>query len=145
MPRIYYKPQLKEISRKLRNNSTKAEIKLWSHLKGKQLMGYDFHRQKPIDNYIVDFFCSRLNLAIEIDGYTHSFESVIDRDEMKAVRLNEMGISVLRFSDEDVINNIEIVIASIEDFIRGNEKRHTPTPLNRGEDPDKVAPKTNNQ
>jgi very-short-patch-repair endonuclease len=74
MSRIYYKPQLKEISRKLRNNSTKAEIKLWSHLKGKQLMGYDFHRQKPIDNYIVDFFCSRLNLAIEIDGYTHGFE-----------------------------------------------------------------------
>ena len=73
---IPYNPKLKELARELRNNSTKAEIILWLKLKNKQLYGYDFHRQKPIDNYIVDFFCQELMLAIEVDGYSHQFEDV---------------------------------------------------------------------
>jgi len=72
--KISYHPKLKELARKLRNNSTKSEIKLWQYLKSKRMMGYDFHRQKPIDNYIVDFFCNKLQLAIELDGYTHTFK-----------------------------------------------------------------------
>src|SRR3989338_4664439 len=118
----------------LRNSSTKAEIKLWNYLKGKQLKGYDFHRQKPVNNYIVDFFCNNLMLAIEIDGYTHSFESVAEKDAIKAEKLNEIGISVLRFSDNDVMNNIEGVISHIEEFSREHENKHTPlSPLDRGE------------
>ena len=74
-----YNPKLKEKARHLRNNSTKAEIRLWLYLKRRQMMGYDFHRQKPIDNFIVDFFCRELMLAIELDGYTHTFEKVADR------------------------------------------------------------------
>jgi very-short-patch-repair endonuclease len=54
--KLKYNPELKELARTLRNNSTKAEIRLWNYLKGKQLIGYDFHRQKPIDSYIADFF-----------------------------------------------------------------------------------------
>lgn len=127
MNKIYYNPKLKELDRRLRNNSTKAETKIWNFLKGKRLMGYDFHRQKPIDNYIVDFFCNRLMLAIEVDGYTHSFEETFERDKFKAERLNELGITVLRFSDEDVMNNIEGVLMGIEDFIRRYEQN---TPLN---------------
>ncbi len=126
MNKIYYNPKLKELARKLRNNSTKAEIKLWNYLKRKQLKGYDFHRQKPVGNYIIDFFCNKLMLAIETDGYTHSFEETFERDKLKAERLNEFGITVLRFTDEDVMNNIEGVLISIEDFIRENEKKHTP-------------------
>ncbi|MEX0360394.1 MAG: endonuclease domain-containing protein, partial [Allomuricauda sp.] len=61
---IPYNPKLKELARQLRNNSTKAEIILWQKLKRKQLHGYDFHRQKPIDNYILDFFCHELMLGI---------------------------------------------------------------------------------
>ncbi|MDO9288508.1 MAG: endonuclease domain-containing protein [Thermodesulfovibrionales bacterium] len=122
MKRIQYNPKLKEAARRLRNNSTKAEIKLWTYLKGKQHIGYDFHRQKPIDNYIADFFCNKLMLAVELDGYTHSFEEVADRDEIKEQRLNEIGIRVLRFKDEDVMNNIEGVIAEIKEWI----KAHTP-------------------
>ncbi len=80
---IPYNPKLKEFARQLRNNSTKSEIYLWKHLKGKQMMGYDFHRQKPLDNFIVDFFCHELMLAIEIDGYTHIHEEVQDKDEKK--------------------------------------------------------------
>ncbi|MFQ3573961.1 MAG: endonuclease domain-containing protein [Thermodesulfovibrionales bacterium] len=130
MKKIQYNPKLKEVARRLRNKSTKAEIKLWTYLKGNQTIGYDFHRQKPIDNYIVDFFCNKLMLAIEVDGYTHSFEAVADRDALKEQRLNEIGIRVLRFKDEDVMNNIEGVITEIKEWI----KAHTPlSPLNRGE------------
>lgn len=126
MNKIHYNPKLKELARKLRNNSTKAEIKLWNFLKEKRLMGYDFHRQKPIDNYIADFFCNRLMLAIEIDGCTPRFEETFERDSLKAEKLNELGITVLRFSDEDVTNNIEGVLRSIEGFIGKCGKEHTP-------------------
>ena len=117
-----YNPKLKEKARHLRNNSTKAEIRLWLYLKGRQMMGYDFHRQKPIDNFIVDFFCRELMLAIELDGYTHTFEKVADRDERKEQRLRELGVRVERLRDEDVMNNIEGVMKEIEDWV----KKHTP-------------------
>ncbi|TYC01378.1 MAG: endonuclease domain-containing protein [Kosmotoga sp.] len=66
-----YNPKLKELARELRKNSTLAEVLLWNELKKKKLKGYRFIRQKPIGNYIVDFFCKELFLAIEIDGSTH--------------------------------------------------------------------------
>jgi len=62
---------LKERARFLRNNSTLSEILLWEYLKNKKIMDYDFHRQKPLDKYIVDFYCPELMLAIEIDGDSH--------------------------------------------------------------------------
>jgi very-short-patch-repair endonuclease len=68
---IPYNPKLKMLARQLRNNSTKAEVKLWMELRGDKMLGYDFHRQKPIDNYILDFFCYELMLGIETDGFTH--------------------------------------------------------------------------
>ncbi len=119
---VPYNPKLKEKARRLRNNSTKAEIRLWLHLKRRQMMGYDFHRQKPIDNFIVDFFCRELMLAIELDGYTHTFEEVADRDEVKEQGLRELGVRIIRFRDEDVMNNIEGVMKEIEDRV----KKHTP-------------------
>lgn len=115
--KIHYNPKLKEFARKLRNNSTKAEIILWNHLKGKKLKEFDFHRQKPIDNYIVDFFCNKLMVAIELDGYTHSFEEVLVKDEAKEKSLKDLGITVLRFTDKDVIDNTEGVLKNIQDYI----------------------------
>lgn len=117
MNKIFYNPKLKESARQLRNRSTKAEIKLWNFLKRKQLMSYDFHRQKPVDNYIVDFFCNKLRLAIELDGYTHGFEEVFEKDEVKAQKLKELGVTVLRFTDDDVMDNIDNVLRSIQEFI----------------------------
>ena len=76
---IPYNPKLKQLARNLRNNSTKSEIFLWLQLKGKQMMGYDFHRQKPIDNYILNFFCHELMLGIELDGITHQWEETQKR------------------------------------------------------------------
>ncbi len=80
---IPYNPKLKEFARQLRNDSTKTEIFLWLKLKSKQMYGYDFHRQKPIDNYILDFFCYELMLGIEVDGYSHEFLEVYNRDDVK--------------------------------------------------------------
>jgi very-short-patch-repair endonuclease len=67
---IAYEPYLKDLSRKLRRHSTLAEILLWRQLRGKRMLGCDFDRQKPVDQFIVDFFCSKLKLAIEVDRGT---------------------------------------------------------------------------
>ena len=69
--KIHYNPKLKPLARKLRKEGTFAEVLLWDQLKGRKMKGYTFTRQKPIENYIVDFFCNRLRLVIEIDGVTH--------------------------------------------------------------------------
>ena len=123
---ILYNPKLKEFARKLRNDSTRTEIFLWLKLKGKQMYGYDFHRQKPIDNYILDFFCYELMLGIEVDGYSHQFLEVFNKDGVKEKRMNELGITVLRFSDEQVLKEMENVIRAIEFYIYENEKNTQP-------------------
>jgi very-short-patch-repair endonuclease len=124
-----YNPALKKLARQLRENSTISEVLLWRYLKGKQIFGYDFDRQKPIDNYIVDFFCNELMLAIEIDGETHNDKGEEDKD--RQARLEQLGIRFLRFTDMDVKHNIEGVIATIENLVKKNTEP-TPTPPRRG-------------
>lgn len=114
---IPYNPKLKEFARQLRNNSTKSEIKLWYYLKGKQRLGFDFHRQKPIDNYIVDFYCCDLFLAIELDGITHTYEGAIDKDKIRDQKLNNLGITILRFEDDFVFKQMDFVIEKIDETI----------------------------
>lgn len=126
---IPYNPILKEFARQLRNDSTRTEIFLWLKLKGKQMYGYDFHRQKPIDQYILDFFCQELMLGIEVDGYSHEFLEVYNKDTIKEKRMNELGIAVLRFSDEQVLRDMENVIRAIEFFILKYEEHTTNLPL----------------
>ena len=117
---IHYNPKLKELARKLRKNSTLSEVIMWSHLKGKQMLGYDFHRQKPLDNYIVDFYCSELSLAIEIDGESHDAKGEDDLKRQK--RLESLGVSFLRFYDRDVKENVEGVLGAIEDWVKTHRK-----------------------
>jgi|SRR6056297_2850258 len=114
---IKYNPKLKELARELRRNATKPEVRLWQKLKRDQMHGYDFHRQKPIDEYIVDFFCNRLRLAIEVDGYSHEILEVWERDVKKNNRLNELGIQVLRFSDAQVLKDMDNVLQAIKEYI----------------------------
>ncbi len=114
-----YNSKLKERARYLRNNSTLSEVSLWRHLKGKQMLGFDFDRQKPIDNYIVDFFCNELMLAIEIDGDSH--DSKVEYDKNRQTKLESLGLHFLRFSDLDVKSNMEGVISTIENWILGNK------------------------
>ena len=124
---IPYNPKLKEFARQLRNNSTKSEILLWLQLKGKQMRGYDFHRQKPIDNYIVDFFCIELMLAIELDGYSHKNIEIYEKDKQKEIRLNELGVYVLIFEDKEVYHDMQNVLRTIELYIDDYESENKTT------------------
>lgn len=91
------------------------------------MYGYDFHRQKPIDNYILDFFCHELTLAIEVDGYSHELIEIYNKDGIKERRMNDFGITVLRFSDLQVMKDEDNVLSLIEHYITEYE-RHTPNP-----------------
>ena len=120
--KIYYDPKLKELARQQRNNATKAEIRLWQCLKRDQ-MGYDFHRQKPIGQYIADFFCHDLRMVIEIDGYSHNFEEAAVNDHCKEDTFQKLGLSILRFDDREVMNDLPSVLKAIENFILDFEER----------------------
>ena len=110
---LHYNNGLKHLARELRKNTTDAEKLLWSRLKMKQLSGCQFYRQKIIDDYIVDFYCHKAKLVIEIDGGQHYSErkSLGDRD--RDMHLVSLGLSVLRFSNLDVLHNIEKVLEKI--------------------------------
>ncbi|WDF54789.1 endonuclease domain-containing protein [Mucilaginibacter sp. KACC 22063] len=84
---IPYNPKLKELARKLRKNMTLGEALLWNELKQDKLLGFDFDRQRCIDNYIVDFYCKKLHLAIEIDGHYHELEETFNNDLIRTERL----------------------------------------------------------
>ena len=87
------------------------------------MYGYDFHRQKPIDNYILEFFCYDLMLGIEVDGYSHEILEVYNKDIVKEKRMNELGITILSFSDFEVLRDMENVIRAIEFYILEFEKK----------------------
>jgi very-short-patch-repair endonuclease len=114
---IGYEGYLKELARKLRQNMTLGEVLLWQRLKRKQIQGYDFDRQRPIDRYIVDFYCKDLKLAIEIDGSSHDGEEAKLNDDIRQERLESLGVRFLRFTDADVKRNMEMVLDSIEQWI----------------------------
>jgi very-short-patch-repair endonuclease len=120
---IRYNPKLKTTARMLRKQSTLAEILLWNELKGKKLLGCDFHRQKPIGNYIVDFFCPGLKLAIEIDGSSHLDR--IQEDMKRQKELESLGIRFLRFQDIEVKQDLGGVIAAIRERILEERKAKT--------------------
>lgn len=109
---------LKELARKLRNNSTRSEVIMWNYLKGKQLLGYDFHRQKPLGNFIVDFFCNELMLAIEIDGESHYGRE--KEDKQRQDEIEKMGVRFLRFDEIRIYYDLDKVIKEIENWIKEN-------------------------
>jgi very-short-patch-repair endonuclease len=114
---IGYERYLKELARKLRQNMTLGEVLLWQRLKRKQMRGYDFDRQRPIDRYIVDFYCKNLKLAIEIDGSSHDGEAAKVNDDIRQERLESLGVRFLRFTDADVKRNMKMVVDSIDRWI----------------------------
>ena len=97
---IPYKPYLKELAKQLRQNSTLSEVILWNALESRQLLGYDFDRQKPLDSFIVDFYCKELMLAIEVDGDSHDYSLEVDTKRQAA--LEKLGVTFLRFEDREV-------------------------------------------
>jgi very-short-patch-repair endonuclease len=120
---IPYNPKLKSLARALRKNMTLSEVLLWNELKQKKMMGYDFDRQRPIDNYIVDFYCKDLMLAIEIDGESHQYADIAQNDIIRQNRLESLGLTVLRIDDLDVKQDIDAVLQIIEESILDLKKR----------------------
>ena len=114
MPIIHYNPKLKPLAAQLRSRGTQSEILLWNQLKGGQMNGLRFIRQKPIGDYIVDFYCKEVGLVIELDGLSHQCNEVMDLDERKQSYLESIGLKVIRFEDEDVIRDIPNVMRVIE-------------------------------
>ncbi len=116
---IKYNQHLKPFARKLRQGNILTEALLWDKLKNGQLFGYKFLRQKPIDNFIVDFFCKELMLAIEIDGSSHNEK--VDQDLERQMRIENLGVAFLRFEDKDVRKRMNDVLLTIEGWIKDKE------------------------
>lgn len=119
-----YNKNLKEFSRKLRNNSTLGEILLWQQLRAGSMMNYTFNRQKPLNRYIVDFYCKPLNLVIEIDGSYHFEPEQRVKDSKRQQVLEEMGLHFLRFTEQQARKDMDIVLKTIRNYIVEHEKSH---------------------
>lgn len=132
------RPDLKEKARLNRSNPSPAELAFWYKLLKNDQTGYRFLRQKPILNFILDFYCSKLHLAIEIDGHSHGEQ--IEYDKQRTQILNSIGIKVIRYSNFDIENNTEGVYDNLckEIYIREKElslnpsDTTSPTPLPEG-------------
>jgi very-short-patch-repair endonuclease len=117
---LLYDPKLKQHARDLRKHGTFSEVLLWKKLQKRQMQNYNFRRQKPIDKYIVDFFCPELNLAIEIDGVTHGFKDKYDEARQK--KLEGLGVKFLRFTETQIRDNLWAALKVIEEWIENNNK-----------------------
>jgi very-short-patch-repair endonuclease len=113
-----YNENLKTFARQNRKTMTKAEASLWKYvIKDRQLEDVKFLRQRPIDNYIVDFCSLELKLIIEVDGGTHNIEDVYKNDVVRQKYLEELGFIVVRFTDEQVLKRINAVRLNLVDVV----------------------------
>ena len=122
---LKYRDDLKQKARKLRSSMTDAEQRLWYRLRRKQILGIQFYRQKPIGNYIVDFFGPAVNLAIEVDGAQHFEDENMRLDTERTIYLNALGIRVIRFDNHQVLTRLDDVVAEVYGVIAA---RIPPTP-----------------
>ncbi|MDB5029293.1 endonuclease domain-containing protein [Mucilaginibacter sp.] len=114
---IPYNSNLKRLANKLRKDMTYGEVLLWNELKENKLFGFDFDRQRCIDNYIVDFYCKELFLAIEIDGMSHNNEETFAKDEIRQRKLEELGVRFIRFSESEVKNDMMNVLRVLKVYL----------------------------
>lgn len=127
---IEYNKDLKAFSRNLRNHSTLGEILLWNQLKAGRMLGHKFNRQKPLGDYIVDFYCKKLNLVIEVDGYSHQFKT--EKDLERENDLKNMRLSILRFTEQECRKIMMDVVRTIEIWIEENANTNPPAPPLQG-------------
>ncbi|NEU06750.1 endonuclease domain-containing protein [Flavihumibacter sp. R14] len=113
-----YNTNLQPYASSFRRQMTKAEACLWKYVvKARKLRGYQFRRQRPVLQYIADFMCMELMLIIEVDGITHDWEETHKRDRKREQELGAAGFTVLRFTDEDILKDINAVLGYLEDWI----------------------------
>jgi very-short-patch-repair endonuclease len=108
----------KKIRQYLRNNMTKWEVRLWNDLKGKKMFGFKVRRQYGIDNFVIDFYCPELKLAIELDGDVHYFQKKAETDFRKEILLAEEGIELIRLKNENLEEDYESVVIYLEDIFK---------------------------
>lgn len=130
----FYNKHLKTFAHENRYEMTKAEACLWKFILSEKKSGYTFNRQRPILNFIADFMCKELKLIIEVDGYSHFLDEVIIKDENKQKTLEDMGYTVIRFRDSEILNQIDRVRIGILNVIQQIENnRILPLPHPEGE------------
>ena len=112
------KPAIIDRAQQLRKTSTEAEKMLWTCLRNKKLEGLKFRRQHPIGRFIVDFYCHEKRLVIEVDGGIHNEAEIKERDEGREEELRSFGLTVLRFSNEEIINDMNIVLKKLKELIQ---------------------------
>jgi very-short-patch-repair endonuclease len=113
MKEILYRHEYTALRRKLRNNPTRAEQVLWARLQNRKLDGWKFRRQAGIGRYIADFYCPARKLVIEIDGDIHDQKGVKEYDELRSSYIEAVGMRMLRFSNDEVLMNIDSVLKTI--------------------------------
>ena len=114
----FYNKNLQPNANRLRKEMTKAEACLWKYvLRAGKMKGYGFRRQRPVLNYIADFLCKELMLIVEVDGSIHELEEVRKNDEQRQKALEEAGFTVLRFTNNEVLTNIQWVHSCLEEWI----------------------------
>lgn len=112
--------KLYEYSRVLRKETTQAEGKLWEALRGKRLNGLKFRRQHPLFNYVADFYCHEKKLVVELDGAVHTTEENAEYDKGRTFELTELGVTVIRFWNDEVLNDLESVLDRIKQLVAEN-------------------------
>ncbi len=105
----------KQLPRAFRKNQTDAEGKLWQQLRNKQIEGYKFYRQYSIGKYILDFYCPRKRLAIELDGDQHAYESSRESDKNRSEFLKTQRIKAVRFWNNEIYNNLDGILFKIRE------------------------------
>lgn len=117
-------PQIFRNAHNLRNRQTLAEKILWEKLRKNQLLGFKFRRQHPLKFYVADFYCHRAKLVIEVDGGYHSRKEQIDYDNCRDETMRELGIKVMRFSNEAVCDDFKTVILQIQEHLKTIQRDH---------------------
>ncbi|MDO9852675.1 endonuclease domain-containing protein [Glaesserella parasuis] len=112
-----YSRDLKPLSQKLRSTQTEAERKLWQRINRDQLLGFRFNRQKPLLSYIVDFYCLKAKLVIELDGSQYYEPDYQEKDRLRDAELNSLGFTVMRFDNYSVMTNIDGVVEAIYQYL----------------------------
>jgi very-short-patch-repair endonuclease len=126
--RVYNRRHQKSYRRHLRREGTLAEALLWAHLRGRQTMGCKFRRQHGIGPFIVDFYCRQARLVIELDGSIHESGLQSEYDEGRQRYIEKLGLRVLRFSNDAVLNHGDEVLALIRTALEDDARADDTTP-----------------
>ena len=125
---LKYQGNLKRYARRLRANMTESELALWSRLRRKQLLNVQFYRQKPIGNYIVDFYAPQAKLVVEVDGSQHLESNYASEDVQRDAYLMDQGLLVLRFNNLQVLQELDAVAAVIFQELMNRLGENPPSP-----------------